>query len=366
MKKLVSLTGALAGLVLLSGCQTVEPVQPFGMFPVEPGPYENIIVDHVSVILDASDSMYAPEKYPVARALVQSFVEGMPPNGYDVGVTVFGSEDTDDWLVHQLSPFNRPDTLNFVDGIYHVGGTTPLAHAIRSLEPQLNTVSGTGAIVIFTDGETNYEKTIEAAKSLRETYPGQLCIYAVFLGEDFEGRLLLGDLVNVTGCGRGWLVDKVNSIEGMESMVRTIFFGGYGDEDGDGVPDNIDECPGTPRGAEVDERGCWVLSGVLFATDRYEIRPEYEGLLDDVAGVLRANPNLRIRIEGHTDSRASDGYNQTLSERRAGAVEDALVARGINASRLETRGYGETRPIAPNTTPENMQKNRRVELTPVQ
>ena len=79
--------------------------------------------------------------------------------------------------------------------------------------------------------------------------------------------------------------------------------------------------------------------------------------------MLKANPDLRILIESHSDARGAEAYNQTLSEQRAQSVMDYLVSQGVDASRLESRGYGESKPIAPNDTPANLQKNRRIELT---
>jgi outer membrane protein OmpA-like peptidoglycan-associated protein len=81
--------------------------------------------------------------------------------------------------------------------------------------------------------------------------------------------------------------------------------------------------------------------------------------------IAKANPDLRVRVDGHTDSRGSDAYNQSLSERRAAAVRQVFIDHGIDAGRLEARGFGESRPAAPNDTPENMRLNRRVEFTPL-
>jgi outer membrane protein OmpA-like peptidoglycan-associated protein len=77
---------------------------------------------------------------------------------------------------------------------------------------------------------------------------------------------------------------------------------------------------------------------------------------------LQENPTLRVEIAGHTDSDGSELYNLRLSQARAQAVVDYLVSRGISPDRLVARGYGESRPVAPNDTPENKQKNRRTEL----
>src|SRR6059036_2623110 len=77
----------------------------------------------------------------------------------------------------------------------------------------------------------------------------------------------------------------------------------------------------------------------------------------------KEHPNLRALVEGHTDSIGSDAYNQRLSERRANAVGDYMIARGIEAQRITTKGWGESKPIASNKTKEGRAQNRRVEIT---
>jgi OOP family OmpA-OmpF porin len=118
-------------------------------------------------------------------------------------------------------------------------------------------------------------------------------------------------------------------------------------------------------GAHVDDRGCWVLEGVYFDTDKWEIKPDAYPILYEVITVLRQNPNLRVEIQGHTDSRGTDEHNMKLSDNRAKAVMDYLANAGIDASRLSSKGYGESKPAVPNTSPANMAKNRRVELNPI-
>lgn len=134
------------------------------------------------------------------------------------------------------------------------------------------------------------------------------------------------------------------------------------DSDGDGVPDYKDECPDTPAGAPVNDIGCWIIKGVHFEYDKWEIKPEYYGVMDENVRILQMNPTLEIEIQGHTDSIASDEYNQTLSEKRANAAMEHFVSKGVNPGRLQTRGFGESKPIASNETPEGRAKNRRIEI----
>jgi outer membrane protein OmpA-like peptidoglycan-associated protein len=144
------------------------------------------------------------------------------------------------------------------------------------------------------------------------------------------------------------------------------------DSDGDGVLDGLDVCPDTPANTKVDARGCLVLfepnrrslvlQDVHFAHGKAEILPDSRSILNAVAASLRANPDVRVMVEGHTSSVGTRDVNLQLSLARANAVRDYLTGRGIAADRLEADGFGPDRPVASNATEEGQAKNRRVEL----
>jgi outer membrane protein OmpA-like peptidoglycan-associated protein len=158
-------------------------------------------------------------------------------------------------------------------------------------------------------------------------------------------------------CGPAWLPDvKVAKV--VKDVAKVVK-----DSDGDGVPDDLDKCPNTPKGATVNSVGCWALKGVvLFDFDKADIKPEAHQLLDEVVTILKKNREMKGVIEGHTDSMGSEEYNQGLSERRAQTVEKYIEEHGIDADRYTITGYGESNPIASNDTEEGRQENRRVEL----
>lgn len=114
----------------------------------------------------------------------------------------------------------------------------------------------------------------------------------------------------------------------------------------------------TPQGARMT-----MNQDVLFATASDELNPDAVARLRPLARYLRANPGVRVAIDGHTDSRGSNAYNQDLSERRAESVRDALDDMGVRYARFRITGHGETSPIASNRNGEGMRLNRRVELT---
>lgn len=104
------------------------------------------------------------------------------------------------------------------------------------------------------------------------------------------------------------------------------------------------------------------LGSVLFAVNKATLKPGGQKNIDRLAEFMKADPHRNVMIEGYTDNTGSPGYNKTLSEKRAEAVRDALVDRGIDTQRIVTRGYGEDYPVASNKTAAGRQQNRRVEI----
>ncbi|MEQ6917562.1 OmpA family protein [Halomonas aquatica] len=161
------------------------------------------------------------------------------------------------------------------------------------------------------------------------------------------------------------VIDANDQCPGTPAGVAVDAVGCPLDSDGDGVPDYQDQCPGTPAGAVVNALGCeedLVLRDVNFEFDSATLTMGAENILDGVAEKLLANKNVRVRIEGHTDSMGSDAYNQQLSQERADSVATYLAGEGVSADRMRTIGYGESQPVASNETDAGRAQNRRVEL----
>jgi OOP family OmpA-OmpF porin len=163
--------------------------------------------------------------------------------------------------------------------------------------------------------------------------------------------------------------DYLDKCPGTPSGVKVDPDGCPLDSDGDGVPDYLDKCPDTPAGAKVDADGCppggdtlAIVTNVNFDFDSARIRSDSESKLNRVVSILQANPNVRVRVEGHTDSTGPEKYNLGLSYRRAEAVKGYLVGRGIDANRLSVVGFGEAKPLVSNKTRAGRAVNRRVEF----
>jgi len=148
------------------------------------------------------------------------------------------------------------------------------------------------------------------------------------------------------------------------------------DNDGDTVPDLKDQCPNTPGATDQEPLGCPATPALVVVTDcevkiTQQIHFEYNKatirkvsfeVLDAVVQVLDKNRDIKIEVQGHTDNRGGADYNKKLSDKRAGSVMQYLISHGVDASRLDSRGYGFDRPLVPNTSDENRALNRRVQF----
>jgi outer membrane protein OmpA-like peptidoglycan-associated protein len=156
---------------------------------------------------------------------------------------------------------------------------------------------------------------------------------------------------------------------------------GDGDEDGDGVPDSRDKCPGTPHGVTVDANGCpppapvveeavvvkeetIVIRDVHFQFDKATLTESDKEVLDKVATRLKGESSTaQLTVTGYTDSVGSDAYNQKLSDRRAHSVVEYLIEQGVpRSSFVSVVGAGESNPVADNSTADGRAQNRRTEI----
>jgi len=144
------------------------------------------------------------------------------------------------------------------------------------------------------------------------------------------------------------------------------------DGDGDGVCDGVDKCPNTPEDVQVTENGCpkvkklkkgeSIRVKVYFETAKWDITSQGEDDLQEALRILKAYPDMRVVVEGHTDSKGDDEYNRELSIKRAKSVRSWLITQGIAGDRLETIGFGESRPVDSNASTEGRANNRRIEF----
>ncbi|HBZ56736.1 MAG TPA: hypothetical protein DEO88_15140 [Syntrophobacteraceae bacterium] len=236
------------------------------------------------------------------------------------------------------------------------GRLTPLGPGIMSLDPVLAKMSGTTSVILISDGMANMGMDpVAAAKAIYAKYPN-VTIHIVSVADakrDKKGKEILTT------------ISKLNSnsvmVEALPLAMDRAALKKF-------VCDAICCPPCEP------ECGKMILRGVHFDFDKYNIKKQWVVVLDEAVKRLSEAPcdKVNVVIEGHTDSIGSDSYNQKLSERRAKAVFNYFLKKGIKADRMKTVGYGESRPKASNTkpngkdNPEGRAINRRVEISPVQ
>jgi OOP family OmpA-OmpF porin len=359
----------------ISALACASPPAPQIHAPVlAPGANESVKVDQLIVLVDSSNSVKG--EFHGEKALVESFARSMPKGKYETGSITFGGFDR---INAPLEKFDRSRVVAEAEQIKYLDEGTPIHRAIEEAADALKGKHGHATVVLYSDGkptseigsEIDPQLAFDAVKTLRQSYNGTVCLHTVQIGDDPEGGAFLRRLANATECGSFRAADDVDTVAALTQFERRVFLGverapdvaaAPADTDRDGVIDAKDDCPGTPRGAAVDKRGCWQVKGVHFATDSAKIEAKGRKALDQVATVLKKNPDLRVKLDGYTDARGSDGHNDALSNRRAEAARKYLVAKGVDADRLDVKGHGKSKPTADNDTASGRAQNRRAEI----
>ena len=359
-------------------------------------------VDNFIVLVDQSGSMFmisqraVPAKAKLAKDILSAINERTPELGYVGAIQIFPPSKT------LIGPqrYARSSFGNVIQNLPEegriFGNQTPLGEGILDLGEILRNMSPKKtAIIVLSDGEENVGiEALGAVETMTAEYQN-VSFHTVSLAEKNEGIAILEEITRISG---GVYVEgsELSSDEmALDRFVKEVFYSvevaldsdGDGvvddmdkcpntpkgvevdaqgcplDNDADRVPDNLDKCPNTPKGATVNEVGCWTLqAAMLFDTNSSYMRDEASPLLDEVITILKKNPEIEVEIQGHTDNAGSAEYNQWLSERRTKRVMEYLMQNGIDSERLEAKGYGLAQPLASNATEEGRAQNRRVEL----
>jgi OOP family OmpA-OmpF porin len=380
-RRLFSVSLILMMMGLLAACATAPPMttEPFQAVQLDSSAFVSS-VDTFVILMDASSSM--AEKYQdmykisLAKKVVSGINATLPPIDAKAALVVFGSGECLNkqhaMALFGPAPYNQSEMAAGLDSLKCVGGTSPMYDGTELAGQKLQESLGKTALVVVSDGEDiNQDLVMQSAQALKDAMGDRLCIYTVQVGDDAKGTKLMKSIAEVGGCGFAVNADEITDPAAMADFVTKVFLAPAPvvavtplDSDGDGVPDDIDQCPGTPAGAKVNDVGCWHLAGdtVQFDFDSAVINDT--SLLEAALVIMKENPEITGEVAGHTCSIGPEAYNQGLSERRANAVRDWFIQNGIAAERLRAVGYGETRPIASNDTEEGRRKNRRVELHP--
>lgn len=422
----------MAGMVP-SSCSMVESQKiVIDSAPVQMVPAKGFeqVTDNFILILDTSGS--SEEKYngrskiQIAKEIAGRFNQMVPDIKLTAALRVFGEgrlpgSRNKTRLVYWPVGYSKDSFGQALQAIQNEGGLSFMAAAIEAAGYDIRSNKGRTAIIIISDGRVHISDPVIQAKKLRENYGDDVCIYTIFIPSETEkihqlkNRSMMREIAAESQCGFSVHMDQLATEQQMASFVEQVFFHRSEDMDGDGVvnemdlcpdtpkdmlvnekgcpvekpetrtrqtsipseplekadadkdgiPDQQDQCPDTPQNARVNQVGCWVIPEMTFETGSWIIRPSARSRLLEVVSVLRENPELRVEVQGHTDNIGSPAYNMDLSRKRAETVRNYLIQEGIEPERLGAKGYGYTKPAMSNATPEGRSANRRVEFKPL-
>jgi OOP family OmpA-OmpF porin len=320
-------------------------------------------IDNFIILLDQSGSMFIKEqgkaqsKAEMAKKVVAALNERIPELGYKGSLVVFAPDKT---LInpteYNRAMFNQeierlPDTGQVFDN------QTPLGDAILGLNGVLSKTAGKTAVLIVSDGDKNVGiDALPAAITMHEKYPN-VCFDALSFSADEKGKATLKGISQLGDCLYVDGSQLLGNPAAVDTLAKDIF---YTTE----VHEVMQEVVPVKAAAVIPEP--ITLEGVKFGFDKFELSPQDKMNLDQDLHKLSSQPDLHVVIKGYTDSTGPEEYNQKLSERRAQAVYDYFASKGISGERMKTLGYGESDPVANNSTRQGRALNRRAEISPAQ
>lgn len=331
--------------------------------------------DNFCLFLDQSSSMkweYEDQgmKIALAKKILADINRKIPELDYNGGLYTFAHYS-------ELLPFkryNQREMATAIDGIdTEYSGlfslrNTPIGWGLEDLQPALSPLRGRIALILITDGGQNIgANPVRIAGDMAREYGDRLCIHVVSLAQSPAEQSVNTALSQITpDCSVSVTAADLLSEQQLEKFVEDVFFErrvvpAPAKPEEPVVEEPTEPAP-VPEEKPAVEPEIIALQRVHFDFDKSFIKPEYVPVLNCAVSVLEDNPDVEVLIQGHTCNIGTDEYNQGLSERRAQSVKNYLVKHGIAPERLETIGYGESRPRHDNSTPEGRAKNRRVEL----
>jgi len=377
---LVLLTGAF-----LFGCQSYKAGLINPQFQatdlnsaLQSGKYKQK-VDNFYIILDSSgskDETYrGNSKFAIAHDFLHRLNMTIPDMDLTAGMRNFGatgnpfSKKTQ--LIYGTTTYTKDGFETALDTVPWGGGASPAEMSIDTSSADMSIFEGQTAFIFVGDGEYADNDPAAAAGRLKERYGANLCVYTVLVGSEDPGSVKTMKTISDAGkCGFYQSAKYLESPQALADWVVEVFLvrapkkvvKKFGDSDGDGVTDNMDRCPDTPVDAPVNDKGCWIVDNIEFDFNKFNIKSEFVPGLVEIADVMKDNPMLTVRIDGHTDNVGAEEYNMQLGNKRAMAARQYLIDQGVELHRISTDSFGYSRPAATNSTEWGRARNRRNEF----
>jgi len=355
--------------MLLVGCATqkASPIVKAGdlSMKLKSGQYIQK-ANNFDIIFDKTGSMGSDyggvQKFVIEKSLVGKFNSYIPDLSLNGGLRTLGQNYLDfdvTKLAYGIVKYDPQSLDGVIQKLRTPFGDSPLEAAILAAGNDLKGLQGKSALVIFTDGVDMGIAPVKAATSVKSQYGDNLCIYTVQIGDDVQGAKILDQIVKAGQCGVSVKGDDLANDSAMNDFVEKIFLA---QKPAEAPPPPVEEMKKAPEVEQkILEKGRATLD-VKFDFDKAVVKPKYYKDIQSVADVMKKYPDLKIAIEGHTDNVGGKKYNLNLSQKRAEAIKNVMVTKfEIEPSRLTAKGFGESKPIASNSTKEGRQKNRRVE-----
>ena len=295
----------------------------------------DFVVDYSGSMM-MKNAQLKKDKILVAKEALQRVNAAIPALDYNGGLHTVSPNG----VIIAQGPWDRAAMSAGINklrsGFSVFGRMTSMGSGLQTYEPFLSSMQRDAAIILVTDGDNN--RGVDLVEVARQIYASQrdMVIHVISLADTPHGEAVIKEVVAMNPgsvCVRA--EELATSDAAVERFVMAVF---CGDED------------------------VIVLRGVHFAFDSYALDGKAKGILDEAAGMIKANPNKQVTLLGWTDSIGSDAYNKTLSQNRANAVKNYLAQQGIPASSMKAIGKGKSFKYN-NKTEEGRYLNRRTEIS---
>jgi OOP family OmpA-OmpF porin len=308
-------------------------------------------VEAFVVVLDISSSMAEDyqerPKVQAAQDLVASFTASVTDAGFKAGLVTFGKgtgrcfgmgEASE---IYGLTDYQEGEFANALGAIPCAGGTTPLSEGIDAAGQMLGAETGPVAVIVVSDFQwVSAGRVAQSVAALKAQHGDNLCLHTVKVGDNTTGDAMIEGIINAPGCDSAVAAADLADAGSMATYVSETLL--------------------APLVYEKHS----VSATALFDFDKALLKEQGKAELHNLGEYIKGKGITVVDLDviGHTDSMGSEEYNQGLSERRAAAVRDYLVANGVAADIIDVSGKGETDPVADNATAEGRALNRRVDI----